>query len=140
MIQDFAFIVAWGKKATFCYPTIGFSAKWHPRSNKKISILMMYHLPYLGSAFDWLKQTFNKSKALPRPVWVATPHQNGISLIVPQKSFCRETHGCIVKWYLLSQRLKSESNKIILSRLSQKAKRLKKRLQIQFPLSVIPIH
>ena len=55
-------------------------------------------------------------------------------------NFCRETHGCIVKWYLLSQRLKSESNKIILSRLSQKAKRLKKRLQIQFPLSVIPIH
>ena len=61
---------------------------------------MMYHLSYLGSTSDWSKQTFNQSKALYTQTWVATPHQNGISLVVryiPQMSFQGETHGGILK-------------------------------------------
>ena len=44
----------------------------------------------LGSVSDWMKQTFNQSEALPR-YEVTTRHQYGISALVLQTSFCRET-------------------------------------------------
>ena len=96
----------------------------------------MYHLPYLGSTSDWLKQTFNQSKALrTQTCWVATPYQNGISLVVPQMSFQGETHGEMISAF---SKVKKWEYQIIFPRLSRKAKRSKNKLQIQFPLSVSP--
>ena len=71
----------------------------------------MYLLPCLGSASDWLKQTFNQSKALHPDLDGNTSSEWIISFVVPQMSFLRETHVGTAEWYLLSQRLKSERDK-----------------------------
>ena len=37
----------------WCYGTTGFPAKWFLRNERRNSILMTRHYPYLGSASDW---------------------------------------------------------------------------------------
>ena len=64
-----------------------------------------YHYPDLGSASDW----FNKISHVARPIrsttqiWVVTRHQYGISALVSQTSFDRETCGSVAKCRLFSQ-------------------------------------
>ena len=55
---------------------------------------MTCHYPALGSASDWMKQIFNQSEAL--PTFKSSKH-HGISALIPQQSFCRETSGGIRK-------------------------------------------
>ena len=55
---------------------------------------------------------FNQSRALPH--WVVTHHQYGISALVSQTSFHRETVGGIVKCHLFSQATVMAENLVIL--------------------------
>ena len=43
-----------------------FFVKEATTGERKKSILMTYHYPHLGNAFDWLKQISLERKALPR--------------------------------------------------------------------------
>ena len=49
------------------------------------------------------------------PIWVVTRHQYGISLLVSQTSFRRETSGGVAKCRLFSQATSSETCHVILS-------------------------
>ena len=58
---------------------------------------------WVGSASDWLKQTYRQSKVLPTQIWVVTCHQYEISAFVSHTSFHRETSGGVAKCRLFSQ-------------------------------------
>ena len=66
---------------------------------------MTHRYPDVGSASDWL----NKISHVARPIrstnqiWVVNHHQYGISAIVFQMSFGRETSGGVAKCRLFSQ-------------------------------------
>ena len=57
------------------------------------------HYPDLGSAFDWLNQISHVARPIRNTtqIWVVTRHQYGISVLVFQTSFGRETRGSIAK-------------------------------------------
>ena len=68
---------------------------------------MTRHYPDLGSASDC---SFYEGNLLQRirsttQVWVVTRHQNGISALIPQTSFRRETSGGLAKYQLFSEAL-----------------------------------
>ena len=94
------------KQTKFCDATIGFPAKWRLRNERRNSILMTRHYSDLDSASDWSCRV----GYLPQPIWsttqiwVVTRHQDGISALVSQTSFCGETsHGvakCRLSAYL----------------------------------------
>ena len=48
---------------------------------------MMPHFPGVGSTSDWLKICFRSTTQ----IWKVTHHKYGISAIISQTSFCRET-------------------------------------------------
>ena len=69
------------------------------------SILMTRHYPDLGNAFDWSCRVGNLLQPIRRTIqiWVVTRHQYGISALVSQTSFCRETSGGVARCRLFSQ-------------------------------------
>ena len=81
------------KKPTFCDATTAFRPKWHLRNKYKNSILMRHHYLDLGSASDWsccmgnLRQSIRSSIQ----IWIVARHQYGISGLVSQTSFHRES-------------------------------------------------
>ena len=52
------------KQSTFCAAATGFFAKWHPKNERRNSILTTCHYSDLASASDWLKKIFNQSEAI----------------------------------------------------------------------------
>ena len=80
-----------------------FPAKWRLRNEHRNSILMMRHYPDLCSASDWLNHISHMAwpiRSAPQ-IWLVT-HQYGISVLVSQASFARETSGSVVKCRLFS--------------------------------------
>ena len=67
---------------------------------------MTRHYPDLGSASDWLNQISHAARPIrsTTQIWVVTRHQYGISALVPQTSFRRETSGYVAKCRLFSSR------------------------------------
>ena len=66
---------------------------------------MTCHYPDLGSASYCLKQISLAARPIrsTTQIWVVTRHQYGISALVPQTSFRRETSGGVTKCRLFSQ-------------------------------------
>ena len=66
---------------------------------------MMRHYPDLGSACDWLNQIFHAAQPIGSTIqiWAVMHYQNGISALISQTSFGRETSGSIAKCCLFSQ-------------------------------------
>ena len=64
--------------------------------------MLTCHYSDVGSASDWLKFSLNHLEALTQ-ICVVTRHQYGISALVPQTSFYRETSGGLIKRQLFSQ-------------------------------------
>ena len=62
-------------------------------------MLMTCHYPDLGIASDWLKKISYAAGPVrsTTQIWVATRHQNGISVLVFQTSFHGETSGGVAK-------------------------------------------
>ena len=65
---------------------------------------MTRHYPDLGSASDWSCRVGNLIQPIrsTTQIWVVTRHQYGISALVPQTSFRRETSGDVAKCRLFS--------------------------------------
>ena len=66
---------------------------------------MARHYPDPGSASDWLKQISHLAQTVRSitQIWVVTRQQYGISMLISQTSFCRETVGGVTKYRLFSQ-------------------------------------
>ena len=66
---------------------------------------MMRHYPDLGSASDWLKQISQAARPIrsTTQIWVVTRHQYGISALVSQTTFDRETSDGVTECPLFSQ-------------------------------------
>ena len=69
------------------------------------SVLMTRHYPDLGSASDWSCRLWNLLQPIRNTtqIWVVIRHQYGISVLVSQTSFRRETVGGVAKCRLFSQ-------------------------------------
>jgi len=69
------------------------------------SILRTRHHPVLGSATDWLKKISHAARPTRRTtrIWVVMHHQCGISALVSQTPFRRETSGGVAKCRLFPQ-------------------------------------
>ena len=93
------------KQTTFRDATGGFPAKQRLRNERRNSILMTRHYPDLGSAFDWSCRVGNLLQPIRSTIqiWVVTRHQYGISALISQRLFCRETSGGVAKCRLFSQ-------------------------------------
>ena len=93
------------KQPTFRDPNTGFPAKWRLRNKRRNSMLMTCHYPDLGIASDWLKKISYAAGPVrsTTQIWVATRHQNSISVLVFHTSFHGETSGGVAKWWLFSQ-------------------------------------
>ena len=88
------------KQPTFRDASSGFPAKWCLRNERRNSILMTRH-PQI-----WVLLMTGRSKFQPIrstiQIWVATCHQNGISVVVSQTSLRGETRGGVGKCRLFS--------------------------------------
>ena len=95
------------KQPTFGDTTTGFPAKRRLTKESGNSILMTRHYPDLGSA-DFSRRVGNLTQPIrsTTQIWVVTCHQYGISALVSQMSFGRETSGSIAKCWLFSQATK----------------------------------
>ena len=93
------------KQPTFGDTTIGFPAKLCLRNEHRNSILMTHHYPDLTSACDWLNQISHAAWPIKSTtqIWVVIHHQCGISALISQMSFGRETSGSVAKCRLFSQ-------------------------------------
>ena len=91
------------KQPTFGDATTSFPAKWRLRKERRNSILMTRHYRDLGSDSDWLNQISHPARPIrsTTQIWVVTLHQYGISALVSQTFFGRETSGSIAKCRLL---------------------------------------
>ena len=80
-------------------------AKWRLRNERRNCILMTRHYRDLGSASGWLNQISHAARPVrsTTQIWVVTRHQYGISALVSQTSFGRETSGSVAKCRLFSQ-------------------------------------
>ena len=96
------------KQPTFGDTTTGFPAKRRLTKERGNSILMTRHYPDLGSASDFSRRVGNLTQPIrsTTQIWVVTCHQYGISALVSQMSFGRETSGSIAKCWLFSQATK----------------------------------
>ena len=77
----------------------GFPSKQRLRNECRNSILMTRHYPDLGNAFDWSCQPIRSTTQIS----VVTRHQYGISALISQRLFCRETSSGVARCRLLSQ-------------------------------------
>ena len=93
------------KQSTFHDANTVFPAKWHLRNERRNSILMKRHYPDLGRASDWLKQIFHTARPIrsTTQIWIVLRRQYGISALISQTSFRRETSGGVLKRGLFSQ-------------------------------------
>ena len=93
------------KLLTFVTPPSGFPTKWHLRNECRNSLLMMHHYTDLGSTSDWscCKDNVLQLIRSTYQIRVVMHNQYGISELVPQTLFCRETSGGVVKSQLFSQ-------------------------------------
>ena len=93
------------KQPTFGDATIGFPAKLCLRNERRNSILMTHHYPDLTSACDWLNQISHAAWPIKSTtqIWVVMHHQCGISAVISQMSFGRETSGSVAKCRPFSQ-------------------------------------
>ena len=93
------------KQLTFGNATSGLAAKWRLRNECRNSILMTHYYPDVGSTSDWLNQISHVAWPIRNTtqIWVVTRHQYGISALVSQTLFSRETRGSIAKCWLFSQ-------------------------------------
>ena len=68
-------------------------------------MLMTRHYPDLSSASDWSCCMGNLIQPIrsTTQMWVVTRHRYGISALVSQTSFGRETSGSVAKYRLFSQ-------------------------------------
>ena len=66
---------------------------------------MTRRYPDVDSASDWLNQISHVSRPIrsTNQIWVVNHHQDGISALVSQMSFGRETSGGVAKCRLFSQ-------------------------------------
>ena len=69
---------------------------------------MTLHYPELVSASDWLNQISYVAQPIrsTTQIWEVTRHQYGISVLISQTSFGRETSGSVTKYRLFSQAAK----------------------------------
>ena len=92
-------------QTTFRDVTGGFPAKQRLRNERRNSILMTRHYPDLGNAFDWSCRVGNLLQPIKSTfqIWVVTRHQCGISALIFQTLFCRETSGGVARCRLFSK-------------------------------------
>ena len=92
------------KQPTFGETTIGFPTKLCLRNEHRNPILMTHHYPDLTSACDWLNQISHAAWPIKSTtqIWVVI-HRCGISALISQMSFGRETSGSIAKCRLFSK-------------------------------------
>ena len=66
---------------------------------------MTRQYPDLGSPSDWLNPIFQAARPIRSTTqfWLVTRHQYGISALVSQTSFGRETSGSLAKCRVFSQ-------------------------------------
>ena len=101
------------KQPTICNVVAGFPANWCSRNKHRNSTLVKdTSLPRSGHLLliSWSKfpSWHNQSEALVTQIRAVTCHQYGMSVLVPQTSFRRETSGGVAKYWPLSQgRLKN---------------------------------
>ena len=90
-------LISLRRQVTFGNAATGFPAKWCLRKECRNSILMTCHYPDLGSASDWLNQISHVARTIrsTTQTWVVKRYQYGISTLVSQTSFGRETIGSI---------------------------------------------
>ena len=87
------------KQPTFCNAFTGFPAKWHLRNKCRYSILICRVITQI-----WVVLLIGWK--LLHPIRSAVVlHQYGISALVSQTSFRRETSGGVMKYWLFSWRL-----------------------------------
>ena len=81
------------KQPTFGNATTGFLTKWSLRDECRNTTLMMFHYLDLGSDSDWSCHVGNLIQPIrsTTQIWVVTRHQYGISVLISQTSFGRET-------------------------------------------------
>ena len=93
------------KQPTFGDATTCFPVKWRLRNEHRNSILITRHHPDLGSASDWSYRVGNLIQPIrsTTQIRVMMCHQYGISVLVSQTSFGRETSGSIANCRLFSQ-------------------------------------
>ena len=113
------------KTANIGDATTGFPAKWRQRDESRNSILMMHHYPDLGSASDWLNQISHVARTIrsTTQIWVVTCHQYGISALVSQVSFGRETSNLrsgVIFFFLLLCFFATRGKKLRLTHLFNK--------------------
>ena len=87
------------RKQTFRDAAGGFPAKQRLRNECRNSILMTRHYPDLGNAFDWSCQPIRSTTQIS----VVMRHQYGISALISQRLFCRETSIGVARCRLFSQ-------------------------------------
>ena len=93
------------KELTFGDATIGFLAKRRLRNERRNSILMTVCVTTkILTLFEigWIEANSQPIRST-KQIWVVTRHQYGISLLVSQTSFRRETSGGVAKCRLFSQ-------------------------------------
>ena len=85
-----------------------FPCKWRLRNEHRNSILMTRHYPVLDSASGWLNQISHAVRLIRSTTQTSevTHHQYGISALVSQTSFGRESSGSVAKCLLFSQAIK----------------------------------
>ena len=88
------------KQSIFHDATAGFPTKWCLSNDCGNSILITHQCFWLAEANFPCDMT-NQISAT--HISIVTHHQCGISVHVSQRSFCRETSGCIVKCWLFCQ-------------------------------------
>ena len=98
-------LISLRRQPTFGNAATGFPAKWCLRKECRNSILMTCHYPDLGSASDWLNQISHVAWTIrsTTQTWVVKRYQYGISTLVSQTSFGRETIGSIATCRLFFQ-------------------------------------
>ena len=97
------------KQPTFGNATTGFLTKWRLRDERRNTTLMMFHYLDLGSDSDWSCHVGNLIQPIrsTTQIWVVTRHQYGISVLISQTSFGRETSCSVAKCWLFSQAIVS---------------------------------
>ena len=93
------------KQTTSPDATDGFPAKQRMRNERRNSILMTRHYPDLGNSFDWSCRVGHLLQPIRSTIqiWVVKRHQYGISALISQRLFCRETSGGVARCRLFSQ-------------------------------------
>ena len=97
-------VISLRKKPTIGDATTCFATKWRLRNERRNSILMTRVRSRLRGLVEinlWCGTT-NQIRSITQ-IWVVTHHQYGISALVSQTSFGKETSGSVAKCRLFSQ-------------------------------------